>query len=117
MHREIPLACRTITALRYPYPARLFAQKFLVRLNAGSHLRPYRFVGAEKREVSVRRRTGEHFNSAGVIEFSKSGDDVLIQRFKVLQRQREEILPILSNVRQVLVAFFRELGFVNERRL
>src|SRR6185312_3985412 len=81
-----PPACRPVAALRYPDAARPASHVPLVSPHGDPHLRTHTLICPQQRKVAMGCGAGESLNHSRVGKFPKAGDDVTIQRAKIVER-------------------------------
>src|SRR5690606_2147149 len=101
-----PVVGGSIRGLRQPDPARLTAEEAPGALDTESDLGTDHLVGAEEREVAVRRGAGDDLDRALVLESAECTDDVPVVAFaEVMEPLREDDRPVAGDVAAVGAPF------------
>ena len=83
-----------------------------MRLYCGTDLGPYALVCAQQRHVTMRGAASDDLDHAGVIEMTKSGNDVAVQRAKIIKCLGKETMPEAGGFGQMGLARLDEVGLI-----
>ncbi len=107
-----PEAGWTVAALGRPDAAGTLAEMLLMRGDGDADLRAKAFISAEQGHVAVCGSAGDDFDDSAVGEGAESGDDVAVERLKLLQGVAEEALPEARGFGKAVLAHGEEERFV-----